>query len=187
MIEFIEGHLGLMTLLLAIGTFWLAIITSKATKTSKNIFELESRPFIVFNKPVFRFYVKPESKKNLKIKQLRVLLGIEFKNPGKVPTKYNITSLNITFDEHTVKDPKFKTYGGIIYPSDFGNFWFGELQYEKTLTPPVSGIIKYELEYTSTDFPKKYKKSEKMHYNLISFDPYKCDWSYIEDSTEIKI
>ncbi|NVF12563.1 hypothetical protein [Vreelandella maris] len=56
MINFFEGHLGSITLLLTVGTFWMALSTRAAAKASKKIFELEARPCLVFNKPMFRIH-----------------------------------------------------------------------------------------------------------------------------------
>lgn len=184
MIEFIESHLGTITLLLALTTVWLAVSTRQAAVASKNIFALEARPFLVFSKPIFRIFIKARKETPDQIERQILKLGIEFKNPSKVPLKYQICTMRITFDEHTVEEPKFTTLGGIIYPGDFGIFWFGDLQYKNAFEAPKGGIIEYELEYFSTDFPKKYRKVEKMRYSLNSFEPYICDWSYIEDSVE---
>ena len=90
----------------------------------------------------------------------------------------------ITFEKLTVEEPNFITNGGIIYPGDFGIFWYSNVQYDGELLPPKRGVIEYELEYSSTDLPKKYQKSEKMRYSLNSFEPYSCDWDNIEDSVD---
>ena len=184
MIELLEQNLGLVTILLAIATFWLAISTRKAANASKNMFELESRPYLVFSKPIFRLYIKTSDKKTNQIKSQTLKLGVEFKNPSKVPVKYQIKSMKFTFDSRTVEEPKYMTDGGLIYPNDYGFFWFGGFSFNDELSPTKSGIIEYELEYSSTDFHKKYFKKEKMRYILNSLDPYNCDWSYIEDGIE---
>ncbi|MFH0993945.1 MAG: hypothetical protein V1844_00370 [Pseudomonadota bacterium] len=181
MIEFVEAHLGLITLLLTLATFWLGFSTRQAAKASNAIYMLESRPFLTFNKPVFRMhrFVDKENPNNVKNQLLKI--GVEFSNPSKVPVKYRMKRVFITFDSHTVEQPKFVTTGGIIYPGGFGIYWYDKLQYKEIFEAPKQGMIEYELEYFSTDIPKKYKKFEKMNYLLTSLDPFSCDWHYTEE------
>jgi len=184
MIELVEKNLGSITLLLTFGTFWMALSTRAAAVASREIFELESRPYVVFNKPMFRFYAQV-SKTDPEVMESQTLkLGLEFKNSGRVPVRYLMRNVRMTFDSRTVDDPSFTTNGGLIYPGDFGVFWFGSLPYNENLEPPKMGVIEYELEYEAIDQKRKFSKSEKMGYSVNSFEPYSVDWHYLEDSSE---
>lgn len=185
MISLLEENLAAITLLLAIGTFWMAISTRAAARASKQIFELESRPYLVFSKPMFRIHQQvagATEKESVKTKALT--LGIEFKNAGRVPLRYSTKSICQTFDGRTVENPTFRTRGGIIYPNDFGVFWFGTLSYEGQLIAPKSGVIEYTVEYEAIDQQRRFLKTENMRYVVTSFEPYNFDWHYLEDSEE---
>ena len=185
MISLLEQNLAAITLLLAIGTFWMAISTRAAARASKQIFELESRPYLVFNKPMSRIHQKVSgSAERESVSTKALTLGIEFRNAGRVPFRYSIKRISQTFDGRTVENPNFRTRGGIIYPNDFGAFWFGTLSYEGKPIAPKSGVIEYTVEYEAIDQKRRFTKTEKMKYTITSFDPYNFDWSYLEDSEE---
>ena len=152
MIEFFEENLGSITLLLAIGTFWMALSTRASASASKKIFELEARPCLVFNKPMFRLHQEAmrvdENKPHI---NKELTLGIEFKNPSRVPLRYSITSIRMTFDSRTVDNPTFNTSGALIYPGDFGVFWFGTLPYHEQLNVAKQGVIEYTVKYEAID------------------------------------
>jgi hypothetical protein len=186
MIEFIEAHLGTITLALTIATVWMAISTRNAALASKQIFALEARPFLVFSKPVFRIYIKI-SRESKAVDSRTVKLGLEFRNPSRVPVTYEVKSLRMTMDGRTVENPHFNTHGSIVYPNEHAIFWYGEIPVTDDPTPPIRGVIEYQLEYLSTDHLGRYKKSQKMNYELTSFDPYSCDWSYLEDDVDSAI
>lgn len=185
MINFFESHLGSITLLLTVGTFWMALSTRAAAKASKKIFELEARPCLVFNKPMFRIHqVKDENQIHV---NTALTLGIEFKNSSRVPLRYSVTSIRMTFDSRTVDHPSFKTKGGIIYPGDFGIFWLGTLPYREQLNVAKQGAIEYTVQYEAIDQKRGFIKTEKMSYTVASFDNFHVDWHYLEDSEEIPI
>ena len=186
MIEFIEAHLGTITLALTFATVWMAVSTRNAAIASKQILALEVRPFLVFSKPVFRIYFKVSREQNA-IESRAVRIGVEFRNPSRVPVKYEVKSLRITMDGRTVENPKFDTHGSIVYPSEHAIFWYGEIPLTDDPKPPIRGVIEYQLEYLSTDHLGRYKKSQRMSYELNSFEPYNCDWTFLEDDVDSAI
>tara|TARA_R110002049_G_scaffold190570_2_gene359249 strand:+ start:15985 stop:16584 length:600 start_codon:yes stop_codon:yes gene_type:complete len=188
MIEFFEENLGSITLLLAIGTFWMALSTRASASASKKIFELEARPCLVFNKPMFRLHQEAmrvdENKPHI---NKELTLGIEFKNPSRVPLRYSITSIRMTFDSRTVDNPTFNTSGALIYPGDFGVFWFGTLPYHEQLNVAKQGVIEYTVKYEAIDHKRGFIKTERMSYVVASFDNFHVDWRYLEDSEELPL
>lgn len=184
MVQFFEAHLGTITLLLTLGTFWMAVSTRATAQASAKIFELESRPYLIFSKPLFRHFIRLSKDDPQKVESKTLRLGLEFRNSGRVPIRYSITNIRMTFDSRTVDNPTFITKGAIIYPGDFGIFWFGDLPYNEKLEAPKGGVIEYEVIYEAIDQKRSYRKAEKMEYLVLSFETFNVDWRYLVDSEE---
>lgn len=189
MIEYFEKNLGSITLLLTLGTFWMALSTRAAAVASRKIFELEARPTLVFCKPMFRIHQEMEDAEDGHKRPINraLTLGIEFRNSGRVPLRYSVSNILMTFDSRTVDNPTFKTRGGIIYQGDFGTFWFGTLPYNGAIPFPAQGVIEYQVEYEAIDQGRGFKKTEKMAYIVTSFDNFHVDWHYLKDSEEVSL
>lgn len=185
MFRLIESNLGAITLLLAFATLSLAISTRQLAVATKSMFDIEARPYLVFNKPMFRIVQAiGSSEGTLKVMKQTVRLGVEFKNSGRVPVTYSVTRIQFTLEGQTVDAPEFTTRGGTIYPSGFGVFWYGTIPFDKAFVAPKSGVIEYDVTFWSSDHGGRYRKQERLRYLVTSVDPYTFDWSYIEDSTE---
>ena len=187
MFNFIENNLGSITLLLAIGTFWMAWSTCEAASASKKIFELEARPCLVFVTPRFDFHQKV-MEENQPPRNFALALSIEFKNSGRVPLRYSVTNIQMTFDNRTPENPTYATRGGLIYPGDSGTFSVGEMPYHEAVTKSKRGVIEYTVKYEAIDQKRGFIKTEKMSYILdINNASQQITWHYLKDSEETEL
>lgn len=158
--------------------------TREAASASKKIFELEARPCLVFVTPRFDFHQKV-MEENQPPRNFALSLSIEFKNSGRVPLRYSVTNIQMTFDSRTPENPTFATNGGLIYPGDSGTFSVGELPYHEEVTKSKRGVIEYTVKYEAIDQERGFIKTEKMSYVLaISNNSQQVAWQYLIDSEE---
>ncbi|MDI6632246.1 MAG: hypothetical protein QME13_07405 [Thermoanaerobacteraceae bacterium] len=179
--------MDVFTLALAAATVWLAFATHKLAGITKQMFELEARPYFALSNFLFRFYIKKQLLEGDTPAEGDLKFGLEFRNPGKVAVTYKVQRIGVTFNGKTIENPTFSTMGGTITPGNFGVFWYGVIPKVDFSSLPRGGIVEYEIEYFSIPDAKRYTTKQKIEYVLNSVEPYSLDWRYLHEEDNVSI
>lgn len=138
-----------LALLLVTGYYaWQSYLLNKVTKQT---FELSHRPYLSFKSFQFEIYEVNDTK--------AIQGSIVLENVGNTLLKYEVKSLNIILQDKTVANPKFTSTSGYVYPKQTVYYRFDTIQNIDFSQFPISGIVEYELEYSSGT--KKYTSKKK--------------------------
>lgn len=165
-------ELFVVTAISALATVFLAIATWRMASISREEFALSTRPFFAFKNIIFKIFAKKSDG------QTHLRVGIIFRNPGKVPIRYDVKSMRVTFGGQTIDDPKFATRGGEIYPDDETIFWYGTILNVNMSNLPCPGVLQYEIDYSDMLKKETVTTKKKIQYTFNSLDPPNFDWIY---------
>ena len=179
--EQINTVIAIFTVLLAISTVWLAIATWRMASVTKDSFDLESRPYVVFKGFIFKFFRKKTSDEQRADSKAAVRIGLILSNPGRVLVKYVMKTIRITFSGVTLDKPQFQLMGGTIFPNDETVFWYGTIKDIKITEMPKQGIVEYEIEYFSIAKKRKFTSKRTIEYTILSIEPFDIEWLYLEE------
>ena len=169
--------MAVFTLILAAATVVLAVATWRMASISKKAFELETQPYFTFKNFLFKVFVHPPGEEG-ETKKADLRIGIIFRNPGKIPIRYKVKSLRVTFEGKTIGDPKFVSNDGSIYPGEEVVFWYGTIQNVDISTFPRGGFLEYEAEYSAVSGQGSETIAKKVQYTINSLNPINFDWVY---------
>ncbi len=174
-----------LTLILAVTTVWLAFATWRMASISKKAFELETQPYFTFRNFLFKVFVQPPGEEG-EIEKTDLRTGIIFRNPGKIPVRYEVKSLRLTFEGRTIDNPKFINSGGSIYPEDEEIFWYGTILNVDMSALPGTGFLEYEIEYSAVRKQGTVTTTRKVQYVINSLNPPNFDWIYLSNDLYLK-
>lgn len=152
------------------------VVAIQALHLDKRVASLVSRQFVSDQPPIGSLTfsrVRVEVFRNKTTGQTDVKIGFEIENTNDYMIKYDVSVINASINNKTVKNPKspkMDSMGGYVYPGKTSLFRY-EMIYNVDLTKmPISGNLEYDLTY-STVPPGTTRRS----YKKMSFTLYQAD------------
>jgi hypothetical protein len=81
---------------------------SSPRNDNQKAFDLEERPYFAFSDFALCPFVKREQPRHA-LRESHFRVGLVFRNPGKVPVRYGVTEIRVTFDAQTMDNPALRT------------------------------------------------------------------------------
>jgi hypothetical protein len=178
----------IVSMVAAAVTAWMAFETRRMAKAANKALELERMPILglkdikidVSNKKA----KSNDSEEEGECLLTRVRVGLELFNAGRVPVRYKVNNLSVSFANRVPESENYLSRRGQVLPGGSTVFWHSGIP----LDPPVEkfpnkGRITIDCEYSddSGDDPKPLK--ETIEFTLSGAAPgSRIDWLHIDDS-----
>ncbi len=159
-----EQAMEVATLILSgvitIATVVYACLTFRMMSVMKATHEIESRPYLAFDGLSFTLLTND----NKRIGTLKV--GIIFRNPGKVLTRYDIekVELRIADGEIQQRESLAVTRGGSVFPGSSRIFFLTPADHVVIDQGIVQGAVEYELRYAVPTLAASYRSMRKLNF-----------------------
>jgi hypothetical protein len=166
---------NIVTLLVAIATGWLAWVTYRVAKVSKDALLLQSQPFLAFRGV------------SLKLGQIRDItaktfppalrIGLVLRNPGKVAVEYRVEKLAASLNGDDLPLTELLSKGGRIFPDQEESFFYPVSALKAPPHPGSDGLIEADLVFWAT---AKQRHTLKLKYKIIitSIQP-NLNWEWV--------
>jgi hypothetical protein len=134
---------GVATLALAAGTFWLARETRQMAASTKQMLELEAQPHLGLRE----IQIGHENPPSI-APAVMAQIGLRLWNPGKVLVQFRVDSITASINGHVPpQGAKFSNRGGVIHPGGETTFFYPPIVVSAPLPSPSIGRVQYELAY----------------------------------------
>lgn len=171
-------------------TAWMAVETRRMAKAANKALDLERMPILGLKD--IKVEISPKKKKNDGSEEEEYLLtwvriGLELVNAGRVPVRYTMNSLAVSFANRVPESENYLSRRGQVLPGGSTIFWHSGIP----LDPPIErfpnkGRIIIDCEYTddSGDDPKPLK--ETIEFTLNGATPgSRTSWLTIDDAAVV--
>jgi hypothetical protein len=110
-------------------------------------------------------------------------VGIELFNAGRVPVRYHVRSMRLTFANRSTEPEQFLSSGGTVLPGSSVIFWHtGMLLDPPVATFPAIGRVRCELDYARAAASEREVLVTTIEFRLSDPTPGKpLFWLYVEE------
>lgn len=167
-------------------TAWMAIETRRMAKAANKALELERMPILGLKD--IKVEISPKKKKDDDSEEDNYLLtfvriGLELFNAGRVPVRYTVNSLAVSFANRVPESENYLSRSGQVLPGGSTIFWHSGIPLDPPIEKfPNKGRITIDCEYSddSGDAPKPLK--ETIEFTLSGAAPgSRTNWLHIDD------
>lgn len=169
-------------------TAWMAVETRRMAVAASAALELERAPILGFRDLRVEIGARQanegETGSPPQMEAVSVRVGVELYNAGRVPVRYRMRSIRLTFGGRTTDAATFLSRGGRILPAASIVFWHPSM----TLDPPISafpstGRVQFEFEYSDESGLKPQLIVETVEYTVSGAAPGSCvNWLHIDEA-----
>ena len=167
----------LLTLGLAIATVWLAFETRRMATATRDLVELQGRPYLAFTG--LQLALSPALNVSSDDQGTSARLALQLSNPGQVLVTYEVDDLEVTFEGVKIKNPTFDNRGGVIHPKDQALFFYPSITTPSALRPGVSGEVGFKIRFWSSPH-RQHHLDARLRYQVTSIESGHLEWLYLE-------
>ena len=164
---------GVATIALAGGTFWLARETRQMAAATKTMVELEAQPHLGLREIQVAFENSPAI-----APAVMAQIGLRLWNPGKVLVQYRIDSISASINGHVPPHGgKYANRGGVIHPGGETTFYYPPIVIPAPVPSLGVGRVQYELTYWAVKGDER--KTKAGIEITVGFPPHpSCVWVF---------
>lgn len=145
--EWINIAMVAATVVLAAGTFWMAVATREMADAANKTAFLEGEPHLAMLGVKVAFEDGGQGRR-WDASQLRMQFSLDLRNPGKVLVQYRVEDIGVTFEELELKEDGVSlNRGGVIHPGTSTSFFHPPFIVSKAVGQPVKARIRYRIRY----------------------------------------
>lgn len=168
-------------------TAWMAFETRRMAKAANKALELERMPILGLKD--IKVEISTEKKKDGDSEDKEnvltgVRVGLELFNAGRVPVRYTVNSLTVSFANRVPESESYLSRRGQVLPGGSTIFWHSGIPLDPPIEKfPNKGRIAIDCEYSddSGEDPKPLK--ETIEFTLSGAGPSsRINWLHIDDS-----
>jgi hypothetical protein len=169
-------------------TAWMAYETRKMATVANKALEIERMPILGLRDIKIELYnnVKGDDLKGGEFVPTGIRLGLELFNAGRVPIRYKVNNLSVSFANRVSDLEKYLSRGGQVLPGSSIVFWHSGIHLDPPITKfPNKGRAVIDCEYSSYfgDDPKLLR--ETVEFTLDGATPgSRINWLYVDESTK---
>jgi len=170
------------TLILALFTAWMAYETRRTAAAATKALEFEQIPILGLRD----LKIDVGSRRPDQVARIpSIRVGIELFNSGRVPVKYKVKFLSVTFANQSVRTSEISSRGGRVLPGASTIFW----QPTSPLDPPVStfpanGQVRFEYDYCDESGRQARTITDTMGYTVSrgqDGSSYVSNWFHVDE------
>jgi hypothetical protein len=171
----------------AVVTAWMAVETRRMANAAGHTVDFESMPILGIRD--IRVEVTPCNE--VKIDETKtaptaisgVRVGIELYNAGRVPIRYGVKAIQVTFSGRTIDSPHFLSRSARILPGSSVIFWHPTLPLDPPISSfPAKGRVHCEFEYGRDKSPSTETLKETFEYSLAGAPiGSPCSWLTVDE------
>jgi hypothetical protein len=178
-----ELILAIAIVVLALVTAWMARETRRTATTATRMLELEQMPILGLRGLKIQIVAQPGQQT---VTSIRV--GMELFNAGRVPVKYRMKSISVTFANQHTSSGQFVGRGRVL-PGSSLVFWHPSLVLNPPIsTFPASGDVHFEYEYSDESWRQLQSIVEKVTYAVSATQSgFQYTWLNVEANSPIAI
>jgi hypothetical protein len=110
-------------------------------------------------------------------------VGVELFNAGRVPVRYDVLSMRLTFANRSTPSEQFLSRGGTVLPGSSVIFWHSGMPLDPPLaTFPAIGRVRCELDYGRKSAPEREALLATLEFRLSDPTPGQpLFWLYVDE------
>ena len=145
--------------------------------------ELDRAPVLGFRDLKVEVGARPTSAGEPPSEAASVRVGTELYNAGRVPLRYRMRSMRLTFGGRTTDATSFLSRGGRILPGSSIVFWHSSLALEPPIsTWPTTGRVQFEFEYSDEFGSKVQTNADTVEYTVSGVAPgSRVNWLSVDN------
>jgi hypothetical protein len=166
-----------LTLALAFATVWLAFETRQMAKSTRDLVELQGRPYLAF--AGLRLVFSPALNLLAEAQGTSARLALQLSNPGQTLVTYEVDDIEATFEGVKLQNPTFENRGGVIHPKDGTLFFYPSITTPSPFRPGVKGEVRFKIRFWSSPL-REHRLDARLRYVVTSIEPGLVEWIYLE-------
>lgn len=167
---------NVLTLVLAVGTVWLAVATHSMAKATREAVALQSEPYFAVDGIALTFITKADAPR-LSTQALRVVLLLL--NPGQVRITYDAEVVNATVGGQGFGDGKVISRRGVIHPKAQLQFFCPPIPLESPPLPGLSGEVNFTIAYWVTQYEIR-RVTGRLSFTYANAETGRVEWLWLE-------
>jgi hypothetical protein len=162
-----------LTFLLAGGTLWMAWATHRMATATRDMLDLESRPYLVFRDlriAVHRSLAvgAPSTDPAL---ETRIRIALDLTNSGKSELEFEVEELRASVATITNPSPRFHVRKVTLAPQQGTFFWFDDIVIPGEIPVPSEGFVDFRIRYNSTNRADSHRLQRRVRVNFLEREP----------------
>jgi hypothetical protein len=171
----------------AVVTAWMAFETRRMAKAANKALELERMPILGLKDVRVEVAPKktepdtPEGDDKFVLSGVRI--GLELFNAGRVPVKYKVNSLTVSFANRVPESENYLSRSGKVLPGGSTVFWHSGIPLEPSVDQfPSKGRITFDCEYSDYSGGLSEPLKETIEFTISGAAPgSRTNWLHIDD------
>lgn len=169
-------------------TAWMAFETRRMARAADKALKLERMPILGLKD--VKVEVTPKkaegnsSKANEEYSLIGVRIGLELHNAGRVPVRYKVNSLTVSFANRLPESEKYLSRGGQVLPGGSTIFWHSGIPLDPPIDKfPNKGRVTIDCEYSDESGHNPKPLKEQIEITLSGAMPgSRINWLHVDDS-----
>ena len=165
-----------LTLVLAVGTVWLAVATHRMAKATRQAVALQAEPYFAVDGINLTFITGAPDAPRPVVSAARVVLLLS--NPGQVRITYDAELVNATVGGIGFWDQQFSTRRGVIHPKTQLQFYCPPIQLQSPPRVGLSGEVQFTIAYWVTLY-EVHRLTGHLTFTYVSAEAGRVEWLWL--------